>query len=93
MDDFKRRRHSRVKGPEAEGLTLSLLSPLSLQETSSSDSRKEEHGEEEASTSSNFLFSIPLMARRICTWNERQQRGHTLFNIQFRAFIILNTLN
>lgn len=58
----KRGRHSRVKGPEAEGLTLSLLSPLSLQETSSSDSRKEEHGEEEASTSSNFLFSIPLMA-------------------------------
>lgn len=24
---------------------------------------------------------------------ERQQRGHTLFNIQFRAFIILYTLN
>lgn len=60
-------RYSRVNGPEAEGLTLSLLSPLSLQETSSSDSRKEEHGEEEASTSSNFLFSIPLMARRIST--------------------------
>lgn len=75
MDEFKRHGHSRVKGPEAEGLTLSLLSPLSLQETSSSDSRKEEHGEEEASTSSNFLFSIPLMARRICTWNRKTAEG------------------
>lgn len=51
---------SRVKW-EAEGLTLSLLSPLSLLDiSSSSDSLSEEHGDA-PSTSSNFLFSIPLM--------------------------------
>lgn len=53
--------YSRVKWFEVDGLTLSPLSALSLLETSSSDSRAEEHGEE-ASTSSNFLFKIPLIA-------------------------------
>lgn len=44
-----------------EGLTLSPLSALSLLEMSSSDSRTDEQGEE-PSTSSNFLFKIPLIA-------------------------------
>lgn len=56
-----RLQYSRVKWFEVDGLTLSPLSALSLLETSSSDSRAEEQGEE-ASTSSNFLFRIPLIA-------------------------------
>ena len=40
---------------------LSLLLPLSLQETSSSDPRNEQHGDDDASTSSNFLFRMPLI--------------------------------
>ncbi|TNN64442.1 hypothetical protein EYF80_025392 [Liparis tanakae] len=54
--------------PSLQGRSTLLMSrsregvPVTrLHETSSSDSRKEEHGEEEASTSSNFRFSIPLM--------------------------------
>lgn len=59
--DVDRGDDSRVKR-EAEGLTLSLLSPLSLLDiSSSSDSLSDEHGDA-PSTSSNFLFSIPLMA-------------------------------
>ena len=62
-------------------MTLSPLSALSLLDTSSSDSRTEEQGEE-PSTSSNFLFKIPLIAAALShvPGTEQEQQRILIFD-------------
>ena len=66
-----RRVYSPTRGPDADGFKLSPLSPLSL-DSSSSDPLTEERGDGDASTFSNLLFRMPLIAP-LHTWT---QRGH-----------------